>query len=186
MLCKWFKTNMGEVWGHSEDRTQQASGLIYSVHCGSRSRRLRPYLDVSLYTSGVICVSLTFESWMWLRTLKVYGNACVYPFVLCCEHSQHISWGNGAGEDVPSGFTEQTSLHINAARRKKDEALNGRETAQRTKVDEEQWREETSSHQHRTKKWKWSLRENQQKQNTKEEKNSACARRSNNEETYEG
>lgn len=69
------------------------------------------------------------------RKLVVYGNRRLHVPVLCCAHGQHISLGNGAGEDVSSGFTEQMSLHINAARREKDEALDGRETAQRTKVD---------------------------------------------------
>lgn len=40
-----------------------------------------------------------------------------------------------------SGVSEQTSLHINAARRKKNEAVDEQETAQRTKVGQQQWKE---------------------------------------------
>lgn len=81
---------------------------------------------------------MVLSGYLWILLfwkVVVYGNTHVHVLVLCCAHGQHISLGNGAGEDVSSGFTEQMSLHINAARREKDEALDGRETAQRTKVD---------------------------------------------------
>lgn len=54
--------------------------------------------------------------------------------VRVCEHGQHISLKTGAGEDVFSGVSEQMSLHMNTARRKKNEAMDEEETAQRTKV----------------------------------------------------
>lgn len=82
----------------------------------------------------VQCRSLRLCVYLFWKVV-VYGNTCDHVPVLCCAHGQHISLGNGAGEDVSSGFTEQMSLHINAARREKDGALDGRETAQRTTVD---------------------------------------------------
>lgn len=74
-----------------------------------------------------------------IPTFKVYVCMCVGVGVGVCEHDQRISLGTGAGEDVfPSGVSEQTSLHINAARRKKNEAMEEQETARGTKVEQQQ------------------------------------------------